>query len=64
MSIGVVSIVGAIVIGEMYISHSRGDEISSEVMTLIKMSLTGMLSIISYYIGKRNQAKEDEGVVE
>lgn len=57
LTIGVVTIIGAIVIGEMYISHSRGTDISAEVWTLLKMSITGIIGIISGYIGGRSTEK-------
>jgi len=55
--IGIVSIIGAIVIGEMYMSHSAHNEISPDVTELLKMSVTGLIGVIAGYMGGREERK-------
>lgn len=53
--IGVLSLVGAVIIGEMYLCHTRGESVSTEAFTLIKMSITGLIGIIAGYMGGRSK---------
>jgi cellobiose-specific phosphotransferase system component IIC len=54
LTIGVLSLLGAIVIGELYLTHRNQGEISTEIITLIKMSITGLIGIIAGYMGGKS----------
>lgn len=56
--IGILSLLGALVIGEVFMSHQQGNDVSPEVVTLLKMSITGLIGIIAGYMGGKQ--KEDK----
>lgn len=60
LAIGIITIVGIIVVGEVLISHKHGNEISDDVISLIKIGVTGLISILSYYMGQRSATKDKE----
>lgn len=51
LTLGVVSLLGVVIIGDYYVAVKEGRGINTEVMTLMKMSLTGLIGVIAGYVG-------------
>ena len=49
--IGVLTLLGVIIIGDYYVALQEIKPVDDSVITLMKMSLTGMIGIIAGYIG-------------
>lgn len=58
--VGVLSILGALVIGGIILSHKQNVETPAEIITLLKMSVTGIIGIIGGYIGGNNAKKKED----
>ena len=50
---GVLALLGVIIIGDYYVAVSENRPIDEEVITLMKMALTGLIGIIAGYIGSK-----------
>ena len=50
---GVLTLLGVIIIGDYYVALQENRPIDEEVITLMKMALTGLIGIIAGYIGSR-----------
>ena len=50
---GVLGLLGLIIIGDYYVALQENRPVDESVITLMKMSLTGMIGIIAGYIGSR-----------
>ena len=48
---GVLGLLGLIIIGDYYVALQENRPVDESVITLMKMSLTGMIGIIAGYIG-------------
>ena len=51
LTIGVFTLLGVIIIGDYYVALQENRPVDGSVITLMKMSLTGMIGIIAGYIG-------------
>ena len=47
---GVLALLGVIIIGDYYVAVSENRPIDEEVITLMKMALTGLIGIIAGYM--------------
>ncbi len=54
---GVLILLGVIIVGDYYIALAENRPIDSEIIVLMKMSITGMIGVIAGYIGG---SKKDE----
>jgi hypothetical protein len=50
---GVLTLLGVIIIGDYYVALMENRPVDDSVITLMKMSLTGMIGVIAGYIGSR-----------
>ena len=50
---GVLTLLGVIIIGDYYVAVSENRPIDEEVITLMKMELTGLIGIIAGYMGSK-----------
>ena len=50
---GVLVLLGVIIIGDYYVAVSENRPIEEEVITLMKMALTGLIGIIAGYMGSK-----------
>ena len=50
---GVIALLGVIIIGDYYVAVSENRPIDEEVITLMKMALTGLIGIIAGYMGSK-----------
>ena len=50
---GVLALLGLIIIGDYYVALQENRPVDESVITLMKMSLTGMIGTIAGYIGSR-----------
>tara|TARA_B100000965_G_C19597494_1_gene760939 strand:+ start:2548 stop:2745 length:198 start_codon:yes stop_codon:yes gene_type:complete len=50
---GVLSLLGVIIIGDYYVALAENRPIDEEVITLMKMALTGLIGIIAGYMGSK-----------
>ena len=50
---GVLALLGVIIIGDYYVALSENRPIDEEVITLMKMALTGLIGIIAGYMGSK-----------
>ena len=50
---GVLILLGVIIIGDYYVAVSVNRRIDEEVITLMKMALTGLIGIIAGYMGSK-----------
>ena len=50
---GVLTLLGVIIIGDYYVALMENRPVDESVITLMKMSLTGMLGVIAGYIGSK-----------
>ena len=48
---GVLTLLGIIIIGDYYVALMENRPVDESVITLMKMSLTGMIGVIAGYIG-------------
>ncbi len=49
--IGILTLLGGIIIGDYYVALQENRPVDESVITLMKMSLTGMIGIIAGYVG-------------
>ena len=49
----VLILLGVIIIGDYYVAVSENRPIDEEVITLMKMALTGLIGIIAGYMGSK-----------
>ena len=52
---GVLALLGVIIIGDYYVAVSENSPIDEEVITLMKMALTGLIGIIAGYMGSKQR---------
>ena len=50
---GVLVLLGVIIIGDYYVAVAENRPIDEEVITLMKMALTGLIGIIAGYMGSK-----------
>ena len=50
---GVLALLGVIIIGDYYVAVSENRPIDEDVITLMKMALTGLIGIIAGYMGSK-----------
>ena len=50
---GVLTLLGVIIIGDYYVALMENRPVDESVITLMKMSLTGMIGVIAGYIGSK-----------
>ena len=50
---GVLALLGVIIIGDYYVALAENRPIDEEVITLMKMALTGLKGIIAGYMGSK-----------
>jgi len=50
---GVLTLLGVIIIGDYYVALIENRPVDESVITLMKMSLTGLIGIIAGYIGSK-----------
>ena len=50
---GVLTLLGVIIIGDYYVALQENRPIDEEVITLMKMALTGLIGIIAGYMGSK-----------
>ena len=53
LTIGVLALLGVIIIGDYYVALQENRPVDESVITLMKMSLTGMIGIIAGYVGSK-----------
>ena len=51
--VGVLTLLGVIIIGDYVVALEENRPVDDSVITLMKMSLTGMIGIIAGYIGAK-----------
>ena len=56
---GVMFLLLCIVIGDYFIAYETNRVINPEIITLLKMSITGLIGIIGGYLGGRQSTKDD-----
>lgn len=50
---GVLILLGVVIIGDYYVALQENRPVDESVITLMKMSLTGLIGIIAGYIGSK-----------
>ena len=53
LTIGVLALLGVIIIGDYYVALKENRPVDESVITLMKMSLTGMIGVIAGYVGSK-----------
>ena len=53
LTIGVLALLGVIIIGDYYVALQENRPVDESVITLMKMSLTGMIGVIAGYVGSK-----------
>lgn len=53
LTFGVLLLLGVIIIGDYYVALQENRPVDESVITLMKMSLTGMIGVIAGYIGSK-----------
>ena len=53
LTFGVLVLLGVIIIGDYYVALQENRPLDESVITLMKMSLTGMIGVIAGYIGSK-----------
>ena len=53
LTFGVLMLLGVIIIGDYYVALQENRPVDESVITLMKMSLTGMIGVIAGYIGSK-----------
>lgn len=53
LTMGVLTLLGVIIIGDYYVALQENRPVDDSVITLMKMSLTGMIGVIAGYIGSK-----------
>tara|TARA_R100001443_G_scaffold104185_1_gene112762 strand:+ start:214 stop:411 length:198 start_codon:yes stop_codon:yes gene_type:complete len=53
LTMGVLMLLGVIIIGDYYVALQENRPVDESVITLMKMSLTGMIGVIAGYIGSK-----------
>ena len=53
LTVGVLVLLGVIIIGDYYVALHENRPVDESVITLMKMSLTGMIGVIAGYIGSK-----------
>lgn len=51
LTLGVLFLLASVIGGSVYVAVSENKPVSSDVLTLVKMSITGMLGVIAGYVG-------------
>ena len=51
LTVGVLSLLGVIIIGDYYVALQENRPVDESIITLMKMSLTGLIGVIAGYIG-------------
>lgn len=60
ITIGVLSLLGCVVIGELILNYNTGREFGNEIIVLLKMTITGLIGIIGGYIGGKQSVNPKE----
>ena len=56
---GVMLLLGVVIIGDYIIAVETNRHINPEIITLMKMSITGLIGIIGGYIGGKQSREKD-----
>ena len=51
---GVLTLLGVIIIGDYYVALQENRPVDESVITLMKMTLTGLIGIIAGWMGSKN----------
>lgn len=51
LTVGVLLLLGVIIIGDYYVALQENRPVDESIITLMKMSLTGLIGVIAGYIG-------------
>ena len=51
---GILILLGVIIIGDYWVAVKENRTVDTEIITLMKMSITGLIGIIAGYIGCKN----------
>ena len=54
LTTGILILLGVIIIGDYFVAVKENRPVDGEVITLMKMSITGLIGIIAGYIGGKN----------
>jgi len=54
ITIGVLVLLGVIIVGDYWIALAENRPVDDSVITLMKMSVTGLIGVIGGYIGGRS----------
>ena len=54
LTTGILILMGVIIIGDYFVAVKEHRPVDGEVITLMKMSITGLIGIIAGYIGGKN----------
>ena len=52
---GILILLGVIIIGDYWVAVKENRPVDTEIITLMKMSITGLIGITAGYIGGKNQ---------
>ncbi len=56
---GVMLLLAGIIIGDYVIAINTGRDLNSEIITLMKMSITGLIGIIGGYMGGKQSSRRE-----
>ncbi len=56
---GVMILLAGIIIGDYVIAINTGRDLNSEIITLMKMSITGLIGIIGGYMGGKQSSRRE-----
>jgi len=56
---GVLLLLAGIIIGDYIIAVKTGRDLNSEIITLMKMSITGLIGIIGGYMGGKQSSRRE-----
>lgn len=58
ITVGIIALLFVIIVGDYMIAVDTGREISNDIITLMKMSVTGLIGIIGGYISGKHRDKK------
>ncbi len=59
ITVGVMILLFGIVVGDFLVARETGRMINPEIVTLMKMSITGLIGLIGGYLGGRHVSKDN-----
>lgn len=57
---GVILLLGIIIVGDYYIALSENRPVDDSIVTLMKMSVTGLIGVIGGYVGGKDKDKDKD----